>query len=132
MPKASFTPVNPVEIALAKAMQGGMTVAEFVTILLASNVYVPSSTEVQADGNGFRPLLFDTNEGTMMSVFTSPERTEASASHLPFCLMIKCSQLFARMPSDFGIVVNPGWEVGMEIPAQGIQDIRSEHSLDIS
>ena len=45
---------------------------------------------------------------------------------LPYCLTMKCHQLIQRAPHGFGIVINPGWEVGMEISAEGVVNIRRD------
>jgi hypothetical protein len=121
-----FVPKNALETALLDAKHGQTSIFNFLKMLVESDVYMLSSTEVNSDGTGFRPLLFDRGGDTMMSVFTARERASAFADEVPYCLTMKGHELLQRIPTGFGIVINPGIEVGMEIPSSGIGDIRHD------
>lgn len=126
MIEEQFIPANDLESALVQANKKNMPIREFLSVLLESDVYLLSSTEVNSDGSGFRPMMFDKDGETLISVFTGRERTNKANDRLPYCLTMKGRQLIQRIPAEFGIVLNPQWEVGLEIPPQGLQDIRRE------
>jgi hypothetical protein len=64
------------------------------------------------DGSGMTPLLFDKNGVQMLGVFTSLARVELFKDKTPYCLSMKGSELLARIPSGYGLVVNPGFDKG--------------------
>lgn len=126
MAEATFDPTNELERVLVNVTNGRATFEEFLKMLMTSEVHVLSGAEVQADGTGFQPLLFDREQGTLMAVFTARERGTLFGDNAPFCLTMTGRQLIERVPSELGIVLNPGFKVGFELPAQGVQDIRRD------
>ena len=127
-----FAPSNELETALFETSQGRKSIPAFFELFVESDVHVPSSKEVNSDGTGFRPLLFDTDAGTMMSVFTGRDRAKPFSGKVPYCLTMKGRQLLQRVPEKIGIVLNPSWDVGMEIPSQGVADIRRDFTKNSS
>jgi hypothetical protein len=85
---------------------------------------VTSATEIREDGTGFAPLLFNNANGDpMAAVFTDPERAKAHASRAKYLLQINGRELFRRLPAGYGVVINPGQAVGMEIQSYGVEAI---------
>ncbi len=126
MSNTDFNPVNDLETALVDAKDGRIRFEDFLRILMRSAVHVSSGTEVMADGTGFQPLLFDKAEGTLMAVFTARERATRFGDKAPFCLTMTGEQLMQRVPEGLGLVLNPGFSVGFELPADGVQGIRRD------
>ena len=124
MTETTFDPTNELERVLVNVMNDHTTLEQFLKVLMISEVHVLSGTEIQANGTGFQPLLFDRDLGTLMAVFTARERGTLFGIKMPFCLTMTGKQLFDRVPNELGIVVNPGYTVGFELPAQGVQEIR--------
>lgn len=125
MSDSSFTAQNRLERALLDTMEGKIVFSKFLKFFLKCSLSVPSGTEVLFRGMGFRPLLFEREQGTLLAAFTSKDRLRAFAKEAPYCLEMKGRQLIASMPNDLGLVVNPGFSVGFEIPASGLQEIRN-------
>lgn len=126
MTKELFTPCNSLESALLEAKEGSVSVLEFLGVFVKSEVYVPSSTVVDLNGTGFCPLLFDKEGSTLVSAFTERQRITPFVDKVPYCLAMKGGEFLQRIPSEFGVVINPGWEVGMEVTSQGVQEIRTK------
>jgi hypothetical protein len=104
-----FEPENALERTLLLGMQGKASVADVLTSLVASSVYVLSATEVSGDGrSGLSPVFFNTPDGQFMAAFTSLERSKVHASQAPFRLMVTGAQVLDLVPANCGLVINPG------------------------
>jgi len=91
-----------------------------------SEISVPSAAEVMADGGGFQPLLFKKNGAQMVACFTAMARIGSFADQTPYSLTIKGSELLRRIPAGYGLVVNPGQEVGFDVSPDGLKRIFGE------
>ena len=77
-----------------------------------ADLSVPSGSEVMPDGSGLAPLLFEKNGIQMLGVFTSLSRVKMFKDKTPYCLSMNGSDLLSRMPSGYGLVINPGFDKG--------------------
>jgi hypothetical protein len=66
-----FTPENELEHAIADTKEGVRQVADLMRIIARSNLFVSSKGEVQSDGSGFDPLLFEKDGHPFVAVFSS-------------------------------------------------------------
>jgi hypothetical protein len=130
MATENFNPTNGLEFELVQLISGQQTIDEFLKSLMDADLHVLSATEVQQDGTGLRPLLFDRDMGTLLALFTSLERTTAFSQRYPYCLMLTGRQFFGWIPHGLGAVLNPGSTAGFELPPDGVQSIRHEFVLD--
>ncbi|MCL4207975.1 MAG: SseB family protein [Pirellulaceae bacterium] len=119
----SFSPVNQLEIALLDAKEGRISIQSFWEVLLQSTIFLSSSTEIDSNGMGLKPLLFDRDEETLVAVFTSPERMARFGRISPFCVAVKGQWICEHINTSFGIVLNPGSTVGFELPAVGVRNV---------
>jgi len=126
MTTADFSPTNELENELVQLISGQRTIIEFLKSLMSADVHVLSTTEVQQDGTGLRPLLFDRDMGTLLALFTSLERTTAFSRKFPYCLMFTGRRFFGWIPHGLGVVLNPGSTAGFELPPDGVQSIRRD------
>lgn len=121
-----FLPLNKLEEELLDTQRGSKPAGEFVQLLWSSDLALPTANEVKDDGSGLSPILFDKLGANMLATFTSKERM----GHLPqlakYCLVLKGAEVLRRMPTGYGLVVNPGLEVGFEISPAGITEIISK------
>jgi hypothetical protein len=118
-----FVPVNEFEAELLKAKQGISPMQAFLRIFVSSEISVPSGTEVMEDGSGFTPLLFLKDNVQMLACFSEKRRIGSFAAMAPYCLVIKGGDLLRRIPPEYGLVINPGQQVGFEISPEGITKI---------
>ncbi len=122
----AFKPVNNLERLLFAAQKGELLLTDFMPKLLESQIYIPSTEEVQPNGKGLQPLFFDRQGNSMVAVFTDLSRiTDEFKTHAKYCLCIVTKELLAGFPKDFGIVINPGHRVGIEIPPDGIDKLKN-------
>lgn len=122
-----FKPVNSLEESLLSAQNGEMPMSEFMPKLIDSQIYVPSTEEVQPNGQGLKPLFFDREGKAMVAIFTDLSRiTGDFKSHAQYCLSIVTRIFLKSLPNDFGIVINPSHPVGLEISSEGIQNLKKD------
>lgn len=122
-------PENELENLLVKVQEKKMGFREFVESFLKADLSVPSGSEVMPDGSGMEPLLFEKNGVQMLGVFTSMSRVKLFKDKTPYCLSMKGRELLARMPSGYGLVVNPGFDKGFELPPSGLKDILKDFEI---
>lgn len=116
-------PQNSLERRLSSAKAGKIPVDEFLRQVLSSELFITSTREIKEDGSGFAPLLYDRNGVPMTAVFTSFSRAASKAEIAKYVLQINGRELFDRLPSGYGIVLNPGFTIGMEILPHGVKEI---------
>jgi hypothetical protein len=118
-------PKNDLEAALFKGSAGSETQA-FLAQLLRSIIFVPSSTEVQADGRGLDPIVYDRSGVKMVAAFTNMDRIEPRHVELAkFCLQIEASWFIKNMPREMGIVLLAGDGRGCELMPHALAELRS-------
>ena len=117
------TPVGALEEALDEARAGKKPVPDFLRLLVASDLAVPSGGEVKPDGEGFQPLLFNVKGGQMVACFTRRERIGVFAETAPYALMLNGGEFLRRVPKGYGLVINPGQRLGFEVSPQGLPKI---------
>lgn len=121
-----FVPMNELESALLASSQQLLPVRDFARLLYSSKIALLSASEVQTDGAGFEPVIFDKQGVNMLAAFTTKERTTHLLHIAKFCLIMKGSDVLRRMPEGYGLVINPGLTVGLEISPSGIAEILDE------
>ena len=126
MANSDFTAENPFEELLVKAQSSLAPLRDLLSALMQTDVFIPSASKVERDGKGFKPMLFDKNGETLMAIFTAQDRIKKYASQFPFCLSMKGAKLVNWIAGRYGVVINPGYRVGLEIPASGVKEIHRD------
>lgn len=129
MPNDDFLPMNALETALARSMCKELPIARFVTVLLESDLAIPSTSEVQADGTGMNPIVYDRDGAKMIAVYTDLERAKFQTATAKYCLLMPARNFLKALPPGYGVVVNPGFLVGLELSEVGIQEIRRDFQI---
>ena len=117
---------NTLEDALALGQAGKTSAEDFLKTLIKSQVFVPSQQEVQPDGAGLAPLVLEQQGKPFVAIFSSLERAQSAGSQSAYCLQIVCNALLPRLPHGYGLVINPGFALGLQIDASGVQKIYRE------
>jgi hypothetical protein len=126
MEPSEFVASNAFEKKLVEAQSGRLPTRDLISHLMQVDLYVPSASTVVQSGHGLTPMMFARNGEELMAVFTAIERIYRDRELFPFCLSMSGAKLISWMPHQYGIVINPGYRVGMEIPASGVRDIRRD------
>jgi len=129
-----FEPKNDLERKLVQAHQGQITPQEFVDFLMGSEVFMPVYEKHQIGGfvtsNKAQPLtLQDEDSGEQVLVlFTSPDRAKEFVKEFPGYgggLVTEFTWVLEKLGIGYGITLNPGWEIGIELEARTLQDLAS-------
>lgn len=121
-----LVPENELEKMLVKVQEKQMSFRDFVTYFLTSDLVIASETEVLPSGAGLVPLLFEKSGVQMLSVFTSLSGVKLFKDKTPYCLSMKGKDLLSRVPPGYGLVVNPGFDKGFDLPPSGLIEIKKD------
>lgn len=117
-----FVPSNLLEDALVRARAGQLAPADFLRVLLMSDLAVPSTAPVDATGRGLQPMTYDKAGSPMVAAYSSLDRAKAAAGLARYALTIRGRALLRGLPPGFGLVLNPGLAAGMDVTSDGIVD----------
>lgn len=121
-------PQNPIETLLQSAMEGTLPIRAFMQAFVAADVVLLTGSLVTADGSGFDPLLFDKQGVLHVAVFTDMARVGFHNQQAPHTLRMRLFDVLHRVPAGYGLVVNPGTSLGLEIAPAGIGEILKDFS----
>ena len=116
-------PGNPLEQGLASVRSGLIELTDFLHTFVFAEIVVPSGTEPHDDGSGFTPLLYEKGGVELIAAYTSGTRVPTVDGAIPHCLVIRGGEFLRRMSANYGLVLNPGWSLGMEISPDGVRRI---------
>jgi len=128
---ASFEPKNDLEQQLLDAQDGRLEGDDFMRALLTSSVFMPvqdSETIAGFQANTrAKPLSLKDEDGTdILILFTSPDRARDFLKGFPGYdggLLEEFGKLLSKMGSGFGIALNPGWDVGIDMTPDMVQHL---------
>ncbi len=132
-----FQPHNDLEERLVSAQEGRLDPNAFMEHLLESQLFLP----VQDDSSGIQgfqkssraqPLTLETEDGLKVLVlFTSPERAKPFLVDFPAYqggLLAELGWVLERVGSGVGIAINPGWEFGMDLDPDTVEQLIHLHA----
>jgi hypothetical protein len=118
-----LVPQTPIETLLQSAMDGATPIGAFMKAFVASDVVLLTGSLVTADGSGFDPLLFDKQGVLHVAVFTDMARVGFHSQQAPHTLRMRFIDVLKRVPGGYGVVLNPGTTLGLELSPAGIGEI---------
>ena len=118
-----FNPLNDFEWSLLAAKENKISVEIFLQKFVRSILALPTTKKVQEDGSGFEPVLFDKIGISMLAAFTDKTRASYLSDIARYCLEMNGLEVLRRIPPGYGLVVNPGFGVGLELSPEGIAEI---------
>ena len=123
---ADLTPQNALEQALADGQAGRTSTEAALRVLVESVLFVPSRQEVRADGGGLAPLVLEQGGKPFVAVFTSEQRARSAAGPAAYCLQVVAGWALSQVPAGYGLVINPGFALGLQVDADGVRKIVAE------
>jgi hypothetical protein len=121
-----FKPENELESAIAETREGIRQVADLMRIIAQSNLFISSKGEVQSDGSGFDPLLFEKDGHPFVAVFSSLSRSGLHSHMAAYVLQMNGREFSLRMPESYGVILNPGYVSQLIIPPTGVSELRKD------
>lgn len=117
---AKLSPSNELERLLIAAQRKDITTQSFLEAFAAASIFVPSSTPVETDIRDLSPMIFDRDGLDMISIFSRLDYPEVYREDFKYCLQIDVFPFFKAVQPSNGIVLNPGYDSGMEFFPDGI------------
>jgi hypothetical protein len=126
-----FTPQNDLERQLIAAQEGEIPPESFIETLVGSEVFMPIYEKHQIGGlqtqQAAQPLKLQGEGGEdVLVLFTSPERAKGFVRDYPGYgggLVVDFPWILEKLGIGFGISLNPGLPVGIELEAQDLAQI---------
>lgn len=128
------TPQNPLEVALVAVRARKIQVPQFLEELFNSDVYVlPQAKDLVGEQDGQMilsrsPTLFCVKypEYSALGIYSSSERAKPTYDLHPdfrFAAKVQAGDFLLGLTGDFGLVINPYWDVNLEWSNQQVARI---------
>ena len=122
---------NDLEHQLHAAQLGETPSEDFMKQLLASHVFMPVKDDGAISGiqrsTHAQPLVVQDDDGvSALVLFTSPERAKPFLEDHPEFkggLLTEFTWVLEKMDSGFGIMINPGDELGLDMEPELVQQL---------
>lgn len=114
------------ERMIVLADSGRATTLDVLDAFVASQVVVPSGTQVTDNLDQLQPVLFDVHGAAMLAVFTHADQVAEFGELAGFSLTIVGRALLISIPPGAGLVVNPSRSIGFELTPEGLGAFLSE------
>jgi hypothetical protein len=110
-----FEPSNKLEVFLKNWQAGEISKDKFFSVLVKSDLHVPSITAVNGDLSGLIPLFFWREGHSLAAAFTSLNLIDPHKDRVKESVTMKGEEMFSRVAPRFhGVVINPGYRIGAE------------------
>lgn len=127
----AFRPQNDLERQLVAAQEGRLGEEEFMHALLTSQVFMPIYDKHGIGGlqtsQSAVPLTLASGVGfDVIVLFTSPERAKPFVKDYPGYeggLLAEFTWVLEKMGSGLGLTLNPGWEAGLDMEPETVQQL---------
>ena len=126
----AFEPETDIEHQIIKAQNGALSGDALLRQIADVNIYIPSTTEVQTDGSGFRPVLLEQDGQPFVATFTALSRPPKDMA--AYLMQMNGRQFFLRVPSGYGVMVNPGYAAQLLVPPQGMAAFKADLSRPLA
>jgi hypothetical protein len=119
-----FEPCNEIERRIGGARDGKLSGDTLMRAIAAADLFIPSAGEVAPDGTGYRPILMEQDDISLVAVFTAAARMDKSMA--PVLMRMNGRQFFLRLPAGHGVIVNPGFDAQIILPPQGVTALQED------
>ena len=132
-----FEPNNDLERRLLDAQEGRIPPRELIEALLSSEVFMPVYEKQQIGGfaasKEAQPLTLKDEESgeEILVLFTSPDRAKAFVRDYRGYgggLVAEFTWVLEKLGVGYGITLNPGQEVGIELGAEALQQLTASEN----
>ena len=132
-PVAELEPNSDLEKALVAAQDGESSTAEFLHLLVDSDVFILLSQQKQEeeDDANIQPLVLEGPDKTpMLAMFTLSERSSPLTKEFPdytHPYEVEFSWIVANASEGMGLVINPGWSYAASLPPEALAQLRNKN-----
>lgn len=120
-------PANALESLLVDSQAGRHSLDDFLKALVSAELFMASTEEVLPGASGINPLLFDRAGTAMAAVFTDPTRMVRFKDKIKSVIRLNGCEMLRHIPPGYGVVVNPGFDTGLELLPEGIRNVLAQY-----
>ena len=121
--------MNELDQLLTDYKAGNTTRLEMLSQLVALPVILPSANEIDAEGAGYQPLVFDRFGAHMVAAFSNEELAAKYADSHPYLKAITAGAFIELLKPGFGLVLNPHLETSLEMVPEFLKNLRAGMQL---
>jgi len=130
-PLLPLDPANELERRLRAVVTGQTGIEPFIEELVRIQVFILVHGKAEpAPPSTMRPLVLPSSQGFPgLCIFTSPDRSiPVQQNHPEFQtgLQVAFTWVLQATSTALGLVVNPGWDIAIELPPQGLARLRQD------
>jgi hypothetical protein len=119
-----FQPWNAIERRIEEARSGSIAGDRLMREIAKAELFIPSAGEVQPDGSGYRPILLEQDEFSLVAAFTTAARMPRDMA--PTLMRIPGRAFFLRLPAGYGVIINPGFDAQIILPPEGMAVLKED------
>ncbi len=130
---SEFIPKNDLERQLLAAQNGEIPPETFFQTLWEAEVFLPVYEGHQIGGFQSdlraKPLKLETEDGEILALFTHPGRARSFVQNFPGYeggLVVAFSWILEKLGVGFGISLNPGEAVGLDLQPQAVAQLAAQ------
>ncbi|WP_372697234.1 SseB family protein [Arthrobacter sp. JSM 101049] len=124
-------PQTHLETVLHEGQADEAKAGQVIATFLSEEVFFLSREQVTEETENVQPLLLQNKDGEpVIALFTDVNRIpETYIAEAPFAVRVVGAAVIDNL-SGAGLVLNPGHQLGFEIPADGVDAIRRDFAPD--
>ncbi|MGP5219902.1 SseB family protein [Arthrobacter rhombi] len=124
-------PQTHLETVLHEGQADEAMAGQVIATFLSEEVFFLSREQVTEETDNVQPLLLQNKEGDpVIALFTHVNRIpEAYTAEAPYAVCVVGAAVIDNL-NGAGVVLNPGHQLGFEIPAEGVDAIRRDFAPD--
>jgi hypothetical protein len=120
----AFEPQTDIESRILDVQAGKLAADTLILEIANSELCIPSSAAVTDGWDGFVPVILEQDDIAFVAVFTAASRqTRDFAPHL---LRSNGKPFFLRLPPDYGVIFNPGYDAQILLPPDGVAQLKRD------
>jgi len=130
-----FVPENELESTLLQVVEGKAELNGFLEQLLRSKIFMLFNGNLAEakDASAIRPLAMTNASGAReVAIFTSPTRATPLTRQAPeyeYGMLVETGWALKGVAPGIGVVINPGWRAGLEMPAEGLARFKEHYTI---
>lgn len=117
--------MNELDQLLKSYKAGETSRLDMLAQLVALPIVLPSATEIDAQGAGYEPLIFDRLGTHMVAAFSNEELAAKYADSHLHLKAITAGAFIELLKPEVGLVLNPHLETSLEMVPEFLKNLRA-------
>jgi hypothetical protein len=122
----AFVPQTDIERRILEVQAGRHPADALMLELAAGELCIPSQAPVTDGWRGYVPVILEQNGLSFVAVFTAASRQRRDFA--PYLLHAGGKGFFQRLPTGYGVILNPGYDAQLLLPPDGVVLLKQDLS----